>query len=403
MTDAYPKVFSVTQLNKYVKGILDGNEYLSQILVSGEISNFKAHYSGHYYMTIKDDNAAIKAVMFAGNASRLRFKPENGLKVIILGKVSMYEKDGTYQLYITSMQPDGLGSLNLAYEQLKKKLSEEGLFDVKYKKKLPFFPQRVGVITSQTGAAVRDIINVISRRCPSCQIILKPVCVQGETAAPEISKAVSLFNKHNAADVLIVGRGGGSIEDLWAFNEELTARSIFESKIPVISAVGHETDTTICDFVADLRAPTPSAAAELAVPDVSLLNKQLEGIKNRLIYLSDNRFSLERERLIIYENTITSKNPITKIKENKKELKNINNRLNNSIIQKINSEKLILSSFAKRLNALNPLSVIERGFSITYKESAVVSSVKAISEGDTVSVKLADGGFSAEVIKICEV
>ena len=262
-----PTVYSVNELNSYVKRILDNDENLKHIFVTGEISNYKAHYSGHLYMTIKDESASVKAVMFAGNASRLRFRPENGMKVLIFGTVSLFPRDGSYQLYISDMQPDGMGALSVAFEQLKKKLAAEGLFSDSYKKPIPKFPTRIGVITSETGAAVQDIFNVLSRRFPSAEVVLRPTQVQGDGAAQDIAKAIYVFNEYNAADVLIVGRGGGSIEDLWAFNEEVVARAVFASEIPVISAVGHETDYTICDFVADLRAPTPSAAAELAVPD----------------------------------------------------------------------------------------------------------------------------------------
>ncbi|MBO5291012.1 MAG: exodeoxyribonuclease VII large subunit, partial [Clostridia bacterium] len=270
-----PTVYSVAQLNNYVKSVLDNDENLNHLFVTGEISNYKPHYSGHMYMTIKDETASIKAVMFAGNASRLKFKPENGMKVIIFGTVSLFQRDGSYQLYINDMQPDGIGALNIAFEQLKKKLEAEGLFSNQYKKPIPKFPQKVGVVTSATGAAVQDIFNVLKRRYPVAEVVLRPCQVQGDGAANDIANAIKEFNKVKGADVLIVGRGGGSIEDLWAFNEEIVARAVFDSEIPVISAVGHETDVTICDFVADLRAPTPSAAAECAVPDCFELKANL--------------------------------------------------------------------------------------------------------------------------------
>ncbi len=399
MTDAKPQVFTVSQLNNFVKSYLDDNEYLSRVFVSGEISGFKAHYSGHYYMTIKDETASVKAVMFAGNASKLRFMPENGLKVIIFGSVSLYPRDGSYQLYITSMQPQGAGELYLAFEQLKEKLLKEGLFDEKYKKPLPFLPKRIGVVTSETGAAVRDIINVISRRCPICEIILKPVLVQGDGASKQIADAVTLFNKYNAADVLIVGRGGGSQEDLRAFNEEIVARSVFNSKIPVISAVGHETDFTICDFVADRRAPTPSAAAELAVPDIQGLKNYLLSQKNHLFYLFDGLLTLERERLLKYEDSAVFKNPLVKIQDKKEEISLYQKRLYELSKQMSGVNKQNISYFAGKLNALNPLSILERGYSVTYKDNVPIDDVKKVSVGDNIKVQFKNGTICAEVLK----
>ena len=262
------RILTVVQLNTYIKTLLDTDENLNNLYVVGEISNFTDHYrTGHYYFTLKDENAVIKCVMFRGANSRLRFKPENGMRVVVRGRVSVYERDGQYQLYADDMQPDGLGALNLAFEQLKKRLEAEGLFNAEHKQPIPRYPSRIGVITSPTGAAVRDITNVLSRRFPSSVMVFCPVQVQGDSAAGQIADAIRRFNAGPYADALIVGRGGGSIEELWAFNEEQVARAVFDSKIPIISAVGHETDFTICDFVADLRAPTPSAAAELAVPD----------------------------------------------------------------------------------------------------------------------------------------
>jgi exodeoxyribonuclease VII large subunit len=302
-------VFSVTELNNYVKRILDNDENLKNVFVTGEISNFKNHYSGHMYMTIKDEGGAIKAVMFSSYASRLKFVPENGMKVIIFGSVSLYNKDGSYQLYITDMQPDGVGALNLAYEQLKEKLQNEGLFSTEHKKPIPQFPEKIGVMTAPDGAAVRDIFSVLKRRYPVAEIVFCPVAVQGASAAPEIAKAIKLFNEQNAADVLIVGRGGGSLEDLWAFNEEIVARAIFQSQIPVISAVGHETDFTIADFVADLRAPTPSAAAELAVPDIFELKSDLLGLKQHLSVLMRNLVESEKEKVENIQKQVTILSP----------------------------------------------------------------------------------------------
>ncbi|MBQ7953456.1 MAG: exodeoxyribonuclease VII large subunit, partial [Clostridia bacterium] len=274
---------TVTQLNKYIKNLLETDINLSQISVKGEISNFKLHSSGHCYMTIKDETAQIRAVMFKTYTSSLKFTPENGMKITATGKISVYERDGQYQMYIFSMQPDGLGDLHVEFEKLKAKLTAEGIFDASHKKPIPKTPKTIGVVTSPTGAAIRDIINVVTRRYPLAEIIVCPVLVQGENSAKQIANAIEYMNRENMADVLIVGRGGGSIEDLWSFNEEVVAYAIYNSKIPIISAVGHETDFTIADFAADLRAPTPSAAAELAVPSVLELKGNISMYLNRMI------------------------------------------------------------------------------------------------------------------------
>ena len=397
MYSVSPTVFSVTELNNYVKRILDNDENLKNVFVTGEISNFKNHYSGHMYMTIKDEGGAIKAVMFSSYASRLKFVPENGMKVIILGSVSLYNKDGSYQLYITDMQPDGVGALNLAYEQLKEKLQNEGLFNAEFKKPIPEFPQKIGVMTAPDGAAVRDIFSILKRRYPVAEIVFCPVAVQGERAAPEIAKAIKLFNEQNAADVLIVGRGGGSLEDLWAFNEEIVARAIFESKIPVISAVGHETDFTIADFVSDLRAPTPSAAAELAVPDIFELKSELLGLKQHLSVLMRNMLTGEKERLENFEKQITILSPTNKIINSRQELSNLYEKVVNSITSKLNDEKTKISLLSSKLNALSPLEVLSRGYSISYKNEMPIKSVGDVKTGDNIKIRVTDGEFFAEV------
>ena len=390
-------VFSVTELNNYVKRILETDENLKNVFVTGEISNFKNHYSGHMYMTIKDEGGAIKSVMFSSYASRLKFVPENGMKVIVFGSVSLYNKDGTYQLYITDMQPDGVGALNLAYEQLKEKLQNEGLFNADLKKPIPQFPQKIGVMTAPDGAAVRDIFSVLKRRYPVAEIVFCPVAVQGATAAPEIAKAIKLFNEKNAADVLIVGRGGGSLEDLWAFNEEVVARAIFESQIPVISAVGHETDFTIADFVADLRAPTPSAAAELAVPDIFELKSDLLGLKQHLSVLMRNKIYTEKEKIENFEKQITILNPSNKIKNSRQELSNFYEKVVNLMTLKMNDEKAKISLLSSKLNALSPLEVLSRGYSISYKNEMPIKSVGDVKTGDNIKIRVADGEFFAEV------
>ncbi len=397
-----PTVYSVNDLNNYVKQILDKDENLKYIFVTGEISNFKAHYSGHLYLTLKDEKAAIKAVMFAGNASKLRFMPENGMKILAFGTVSLFPRDGSYQLYISDMQPDGIGALNIAYEQLKKKLEAEGLFSPVHKKLIPEFPQRVGVITSATGAAVQDIFNVLSRRYPAAEVVLRPTKVQGEGAANDIAKAIKIFNDYEAADVLIVGRGGGSIEDLWAFNEEIVARAVFESKIPVISAVGHETDYTICDFVADLRAPTPSAAAELAVPDRLELKGALLSYKQHLLGLAKNVIIKERSKLNNIEQKDVMRNPVTKLNENRKELAFISERLESLTASALNDSKNKLSALAGKLDVLSPLSVVSRGYALVENKGKIVKSTSDISINDDISLKISDGTVIARVLDVNE-
>lgn len=397
-----PKVYSINELNNYVKNVLDSDANLRQILVSGEVSNFKAHYSGHMYMTLKDETSSVKAVMFAGNASKLRFSVENGMKVLVLGTVSLYPRDGSYQLYISSMQPDGIGALSIAFEQLKEKLSKEGLFDASHKKKLPSFPDKIGVVTSATGAAIQDIFNVLSRRYPVAEVVVRPAQVQGDGAAEDIAKAIEEFNAFNGADVLIVGRGGGSIEDLWAFNEEVVARAVFNSKIPVISAVGHETDYTICDFVADLRAPTPSAAAEIAVPDITELTADLLKIKQQMIISVKNKFNEERTRLLAIEKSGALKDPLSKLNENKRNLLYFSEKINDLTQAYIDRQKLHFSSLAGKLDTLSPLGVIARGYAIVSKGEDVLTKAKDFNIGDTVNIKLSDGNVSASVTGICE-
>ena len=397
MYSVSPTVYSVTELNNYVKRILETDENLKHVFVTGEISNFKNHYSGHMYMTIKDEGGAIKAVMFSSYASRLKFVPENGMKVIIFGSVSLYNKDGSYQLYITDMQPDGVGALNLAYEQLKEKLQNEGLFSTEHKKPIPQFPEKIGVMTAPDGAAVRDIFSVLKRRYPVAEIVFCPVAVQGASAAPEIAKAIKLFNEQNAADVLIVGRGGGSLEDLWAFNEEIVARAIFQSQIPVISAVGHETDFTIADFVADLRAPTPSAAAELAVPDIFELKSDLLGLKQHLSVLMRNLVESEKEKVENIQKQVTILSPANKIKNSRQELSNLYEKAVNLVTLKINDEKTKISLLSSKLNALSPLNVLSRGYSISYNNDLPIKSVNDVKSGDNIKIRVTDGEFFAEV------
>ncbi|MBQ8183532.1 MAG: exodeoxyribonuclease VII large subunit [Clostridia bacterium] len=397
-----PTVYSVNELNTYVKQILDNDDNLKYIFVTGEISNYKAHYSGHLYMTLKDEKATVKAVMFAGNASKLRFRPENGMKVLAFGTVSLFPRDGSYQLYISDMQPDGIGALNIAYEQLKKKLEAEGLFSPRYKKPIPEFPERVGVITSATGAAVQDIFNVLSRRYPLAEVVLRPAKVQGDGAAEDIAQAIKTFNELNAADVLIVGRGGGSIEDLWAFNEEVVARAVFESHIPVISAVGHETDYTICDFVADLRAPTPSAAAEIAVPDKLELKSELISYKQHLLTIVKTRITNERTKIKGIEQKDVMCNPLAKITENRRELVYMSERLGNLTAGVLDENKRKFAALAGKLDALSPVGVISRGYALVESDGRIVTSKDDVSTGDSISLKVSDGVINAEVLNVNE-
>lgn len=385
-------VITVSQLNRYVKSLLDGDPRLTGVYISGEISNFTNHYkSGHLYMSLKDEGAVVKAVMFRAYASRLKFAPENGMRVIVKARVSLYEKDGAYQIYIEEMQPDGVGALQVAYEQLKARLEKEGLFDPTRKRPLPRFPARVGVITSPTGAAVRDILNVLGRRYPLAQVVFVPVLVQGEGAAPQLCAALRLLNDRQAADVIIIGRGGGSIEELWAFNEESVARAVAASRIPVISAVGHETDFTICDFAADLRAPTPSAAAELAVPDQRALLQQLRHLRERMGAAAGNAVMRESARLTALRQKRCLSTPLFFVEEQGMRLDYLTRSFAASAQVAIGRGRQRLAAASGKLDALSPLKVLSRGYAIAYKENQVLKSVKDVRAGDRLSVRLQDG------------
>ena len=392
-------VFSVSQLNTYVKSVIDSDLLLRNVFVVGEISNFTNHYrTGHYYLTLKDENAAVKAVMFRASNMRLRFVPENGLRVIVRGRVSLFERDGQYQLYIEDMQPDGIGSLNLAFEQLKNKLSAEGLFNDEYKKTIPHRCSRIGVVTSATGAVIQDIRNVVSRRYPLATIILAPVEVQGPNAAPQIVKAIADLNAANDVDVIIVGRGGGSIEDLWAFNEEIVARAVFKSEIPVISAVGHETDFTICDFVADLRAPTPSAAAELAVPDIRDDKRFLDNIIDIMSSNLIERIENEKSKLSYLSDKLKFRSPVCIIDEMLNCVNSLYSDISDAMSDVIKNEDAKLSNYCARLDALSPLKVMARGYSITLKNNEIVTAADELLAGDKITVRFADGDIDCEVL-----
>ena len=390
---------TVTDLNRYIKTKVDIDEYLNNVLVKGEISNFKHHYTGHMYFTLKDENSLIKCIMFKTYTPNLKFVPRDGMKVMVLGTVSVFERDGVYQIYCKAMQEDGMGSLYTAYEELKNKLEKQGLFDNKYKKQIPKFPKCIGVLTASTGSVIRDIINVSTRRNPNCYIKLLPVPVQGKGASDKISDAIKTMNKYKLADVIILARGGGSLEDLWPFNEEIVAHAIFDSEIPIISAVGHETDFTIADFVADLRAPTPSAAAELAVPNVTDLLLDLDKYDNRL--KSSLRKKLELMRLR-YEKCIAGaafKDPLKNINERYILIDMKIKQIHNSITNRIKDNKTKMIELITKLDTLSPLKTLSRGYTITTDLSGkVVNSSQGLNKDDELILKFHDGNTNVKVI-----
>lgn len=392
-------ILSVKQLNLYVRSLIEGDIHLSNVTVCGELSNFKNHYSsGHLYFTLKDNDAAIRCVMFRAYASRIKFLPEDGLKVVLKGRVSLYEKDGQYQFYAEEMSAAGIGDLSLQFEQIKAKLEKEGMFDASSKRALPKFPQNIAVITSPTGAAVQDIINILSRRWPATQIIMCPVSVQGELAVKEMLDTLERVYNLGMADIIIIGRGGGSAEDLSAFNNEELARKLYESPVPIISAVGHETDFTICDFVADMRAPTPSAAAELAVPDInefiSVLNKYTAHLKTAL----SGKYSYNKARLEKCSSYPFFKTPVdTIINSYSEAVDRLFDRLGSAIKMKLNTSELLLAKSAAALDGLSPLKTLSRGYAAVNKDGKAVSSVAVLQKGDSINVEFTDG------IAYCEV
>ena len=386
-------VLTVSQINTYLKAVLDGDDNLQHIFVCGEISNFTNHYrTGHFYFTLKDEKAAIKAVMFRSAAQRLRFLPENGMRVIIRGSISLFERDGVYQLYCDDMQPDGAGDLSVAFEQRKKKLEEMGLFDPLHKKPIPSLPSRIGVITSPTGAAVHDILNVLERRFPFAAIVFCGVQVQGESAAPQIAEAIARFNELQAADVLIVGRGGGSIEDLWAFNEEIVAHAIYNSHIPVISAVGHETDFTIADFVADLRAPTPSAAAELASPDTRELLFQLDTMLDRLTERVLDKHQNKALRLEAMLHRLQQQSPERRLQLLETKLQQQTEKLISGGQAMLRPYADALGTLAQKLEMTSPLRTLARGYVLAQDENGLlVRNAAKVQKGQTLALRFADG------------
>ena len=396
-----PLILTVSQLNTYAKSVIDQDTNLNNVFVSGEISNFVDHYrSGHLYMSIKDNNASIKAVMFAGNASRLKFKPENGMSVIIRGRVSIYERDGQYQLYIDDMQPDGIGSLSLAFEQLKERLSKEGLFSHENKKPIPKIPLKIGVISSPTGAAVQDVLNVLGRRFPLAEIIFAGVKVQGDDSAEQICKAIEKMNQYNVADVIIIARGGGSAEDLWEFNNEKLAYAIYNSYIPIVSGVGHETDFTICDFVADLRAPTPSAAAELAVPDANQQYFYISSLKNTIdSIINEKIFECESDFAKLCESDVLT-NPVSIIDNCENYLVSLTELINENLSMKIDDYSNKFSILCSSLDNLSPLKVLARGYSIVKKNDSIISSVYDIKSNDEIELAFCNGSAKAQILEV---
>lgn len=392
-------MISVSQLNFYIKSLLDGDQNLSNVFVTGEISNLSGHYrSGHLYFSLKDDKASVKAVMFSSSASRLRFLPENGMKVIVRGRVSVYEASGQYQLYVEDMQPDGAGSLAVAFEQLKNRLSREGLFDQAYKKPIPLMPRKIGVITSPAGAARRDIESILKRRFPLADVLLCPVLVQGAMAAAQLVRAVKYLDEENLCDVIIIGRGGGSAEDLAAFNNETLARTVFGAKTPIISAVGHETDFTICDFVSDMRVPTPSAAAELCVPDQEELKEELKGFSLRMKKQMDTMLSAQLARVSSLASSRWLQKPYDcYITQNSLTLDRLSQRLSSGFEKEYTAKKQQLSTLASKLNALSPLHILSRGYAVASRDGKPVKSVKELKNGDEFSLLLSDGSKNCAV------
>ena len=391
------QTLSVTQLNEYLKMVLDGDRVLSNVFVRGEISNFKLYSSGHAYFTLKDDMGQLKSVMFRSYCSRLIFKPEDGMRVIAHGRVSVYESSGQYQLYVDDMQPDGAGSLAMRFEQLKRKLAAEGLFDESRKRPLPPMPRRIGVITSPSGAAVHDIINVLGRRFPAAEMILYPSEVQGAQAPAQLISGVEFFSMAGLVDVIIIGRGGGSAEDLWAFNDEYLARAVAACSIPVISAVGHESDFTICDFVADCRAPTPSAAAEIAVPDMGEILRSLDFAKGRLQTLMQRRITQEKRFLEQIKASRVFNRPDRMLDGFRLRIDEREADLSRAIGQAILQKRQNVTSVAGKLQALNPLAVLARGYATVSRDGVSITSVQQINDNDTLDIRMADGSVNAMV------
>ena len=392
------QVLSITQVNEYIRAQLDADPLLQGVAVRGEISNYKMYPSGHHYFTLKDEGGQLKCVMFKGNAMRLRFRPENGMKVIAMGKISVYPRDGAYQLYCTAMTVDGIGDLHAAFEQLKAKLAAQGLFDPTHKKPLPAYPRTIGIVTSSAGAAVHDMLRILRKRYPLTKVLLLPVRVQGAEAPPEIAAAIRYANHYHLADLLIVGRGGGSMEDLWAFNDERVAYAIYESRIPVISAVGHEPDVTISDYVADLRAATPSNAAELAVPDQDALRQTLDTMESHMATALNRQIKAARQHLAALSASPALKSPESYLEQKRKSLLLLKNRMVAAQQNGVANRQGKYLALAAKLDAMSPLKVLTRGYSMTTgPDGSVIHSVDQVENGDKITVSLSDGKLTATV------
>lgn len=395
------KYLTIGALTKYLKFKFDTDENLRSVFLKGEISNLKAHTTGHYYFSLKDETSKINAIMFANNVKFLNFVPKDGMKVLVSGRISVYEATGNYQIYVDEMLEDGLGDLHIKFEKLKEKLSKEGLFDQEHKRPIPKIPKKIGIVTASTGAAIKDILSTIERRYPICETYLFPSLVQGENAANDIVKKINQANTYDL-DVLIVGRGGGSIEDLWPFNEEVVARAIYDSKIPIISAVGHEVDFTIADFVADLRAPTPTGAAEIAVPNIVDVKKHIEQLNIRLTESIYKKVNINRLLLDSIKNSYMLKSPLYLLEGKKQTLDIIIDKLNNYYSNLVSKNEEKLTYLIDKLNLLNPLNTLKRGYSLTYLNDKIISSVNSIKKDDIIKVQLANGNISTKVIDIKE-
>ena len=397
------QVLTITQVNEYIRTMMDCDKLLMNVAVKGEISNYKIYPSGHHYFTVKDEGGALRCVMFKGNAVRLRFRPENGMQIIAIGKISVFPRDGVYQLYCNALVLDGIGDLHTAFEQLKNKLSQQGLFDPAHKKSLPQYPKTIAIVTSSAGAAIHDMLRIIRKRFPLTEVRLLPVRVQGAEAPGEISAAIQYANYYNLADLLIVGRGGGSIEDLWAFNDELVAHAIYESRIPVISAVGHEPDVTISDYVADIRAATPSNAAELAVPDQDTIKQTLDGMLTSMIGAMDRHLKSSRRHLDLLASSAALKSPDGYLLQRKKSLELLNTRLISAHTKQLTVKKQKHIALATKLDAMSPLKVLSRGYSMAQKDDrSVLRSVRDVNLGDNIHLTMEDGVLSATVYDVKE-
>lgn len=398
-----PTIYSITQINEYIQGRMNEDPMLAQVAVRGEISNYKLYPSGHHYFTLKDEQSALKCVMFKGNAMSLRFRPASGMKVIALGRISVYPRDGQYQLYVSSMAMDGIGDLYAAFEALKKKLSQQGLFDPAKKKPIPKYPQTIGIVTSSAGAAVHDILRILRRRYPLCSVRLLPVRVQGAEAPEEIASAIRYANVHDLADLLIVGRGGGSIEDLWAFNDERVAYAIYESHIPIISAVGHEPDVTIADYVADLRAATPSNGAELAVPDREALAQNLDAFSAAMTGALNRQLRLASQRLEGLAASPALGSPTGYLDRREKDLQLLKEKLLAAQNRELSKAQQKYVANVAKLDAMSPLKVLSRGYAMVQKETGeLIRSVKQTTTGESIVVSLADGKLNASILSIKE-